>query len=181
MSKDRRFVGKFADQHQLQDAYCDKIAMGLTPAQARQDLELAATTINEALNPNSPRFCPEFLAKVEEAREEARDRLRQEIWSRAVEGQEQDLVYKGQRTNETITVKSDSLLLALAKSVLPEFTDRQVVETRNVNLELGAGQEAIAELPAEGRDILRKLLDMTEKRPGKDEVIVVERQDVEDA
>ena len=58
MAKDRRFVGPFKDNHQLQDAYCDKIAMGLTPAQARKDLELAPTTINEALNPNSPTFLP---------------------------------------------------------------------------------------------------------------------------
>ena len=181
MAKDRRFVGPFKDNHQIQDAYCDKIAMGLTPAQARKDLELAATTVNEALNPNSPRFCPEFLAKVEEAREEARDRLRQELWTRAVEGTEQELVYKGEKTGDSIVVKSDQILLALGRSLLPEMTDRQVVETRNVNMELGAGQEAIAELPAEGRDILRKLLDMTEKKGGKDEVIVVERQDVEDA
>ena len=173
-------MGTFASNRQLQDAYCDKLAMGLTPAQARQDLELAATTVNEALNPNSPRFCPDFLAKVEEAREEARDRLRQELWSRAIDGQEQELVYKGMKTNETITVKSDQILLALAKATLPEHRDKQIVETRNVNLELGAGQEAIAELPPEGRDILRKLLDMTEKKGTKDEVIVVERQEVED-
>ena len=180
MAKDRRFVGTFASNRQLQDAYCDKIAMGLTPAQARKDLELAPTTINEALNPNSPRFCPGFLAKVEEAREEARDRLRQELWSRAIEGQEQELVYRGERTGDSIVVKSDQILLALGKALLPEMTDKSVVETRNVNLELGAGQEALAQLPAEGRDILRKLLDMTEKKGTKDEVIVVERQDVED-
>jgi len=174
-------VGKFADNHQLQDAYADKIAMGMTPAQARKDLELAPTTVNEALNPASPRFCPGFLAKVEDAREEARDRLRQELWTRAIDGQEQELVFRGERTGDSITVKSDQILLALGRAILPEMTERSVVETRNMNVELAAGQEAIAELPPEGRDILRQLLDLTEKKGDKDEVIVVERQEVEDA
>ena len=181
MAKEKRFVGDWADQHQLHDQYADLIASGLTRAQARERLELATTTINEALNPASPRYVASFAQKVEDARQEYHDRIRQEIWDRAINGQEQQLSYRGEVTGDSIVVKSDSLLLALAKAQLPEFTDRQVIEQRSVNMELTAGQEAIAELPAEGRDILRKLLDMTEKKGGKDEVIVVERKEVEDA
>ena len=52
-----------------------------------------------------------------------------------------------------------SLLLAMAKANLPEYTDRQIVESRNVNMELGT--QKLSELPPEARDMLRQLLDMS--------------------
>lgn len=64
------------------------------------------------------------------AKEDAKDRVRAEIWRRGVTGWDEDGVRK----------HSDTLLIFLAKSMMPEFRDRIDIfaEVRRVAIEDGA-------------------------------------------
>lgn len=167
----------------LQRAFADVVAMTGSRREAIKRLELTPAVYN-CLNPNNSRYNEEFAAMVLEAELEYKDKIRQEIHRRAVEGDEQELVYKGEKTGDTIRVKSDSLLLAMAKANLPEYTDRQIVESRNVNMELGT--QKLAELPPEARDMLRQLLDMSANTkkiavdPATGDLLSVERVEPEE-
>jgi len=69
----------------------------------------------------------EFQEKVDEAMQDYRELISQAIHSRAIEGIEKTIYYKGEECG-TETVYSDSLLLAHAKRHMPEYRDKSTVD-----------------------------------------------------
>ena len=74
---------------------------------------------------------PEFLEALEEAKLVYADRLEHELLTRAVEGTEKGVWYKGQRVGSE-TETHDSLLLAAVRARKPEYR-----EGRDTNVHVG--------------------------------------------
>lgn len=104
------------------------IAAGWTKNAAAAAVRPAATgpraglsTVQAALDRE-----PDFAARFEEAREAFRNGLIQEAVRRGVTGVEEPLSYKGKLTGDTITKKSDAVLLKLLQANFPEFASQTV-------------------------------------------------------
>lgn len=80
----------------------------------------------------------EFALRWNQARAAADDAIRSEIHRRAIIGLDKP-VYQGGRQVGTIREYSDTLLIFLAKSRMPEFRDKQQIEhTGEISLSLKA-------------------------------------------
>lgn len=82
-----------------------------------------------------------FLFRYNEAKETAKDAIREEIYRRGHDGYDED-VYQLAKHAGTIHKYSDSLLMFHAKALMPEYREKQTIE-QNINLtictEWGAG------------------------------------------
>jgi hypothetical protein len=85
---------------------------------------------------------PDYQAAFEEAREDLRDLIREEVRRRAIDGWGEPIVYRGEIARDskgrplTITKYSDRMLELLAKATCPEYRDKHEIT--------GAGSEPLA-------------------------------------
>lgn len=126
---------------------------------------------------------PEFREAFEEAHHVFRSQLVKEAYRRGVAGVDEPIFNRGRRAldvhpedlekpeNEqrlvpaSIKRYSDSLLHALLKANLPEFTDKQIVQS----IDAGAGnKDAIADLPPDKLEKLQKFLEKLQEDTGED-------------
>ena len=147
------YIGRFADQEHLHDEIADIVAVGGDINTACRELGLGASTVRSALNPNSKSFCPSFLEKYNEAKQEWTQQLKVEATRRAVEGYEESVFFQGVEVGKQRKY-SDTLLLALLKASSPEFRDRTEVVNINGNVDLNE----LADMTSEQRDQLEQLL-----------------------
>jgi hypothetical protein len=114
---------------------------------------------------------PRFASDVEGAMQAFRDGLIQEAYRRAVLGTRKPIYFQGVRAKDTledgtivnaaITEYDTPLLILLLKRHCPEFKEKQVVENRNVNVDMGLAD--MEKMSAEQRAKLRELLEMEDK------------------
>jgi hypothetical protein len=114
---------------------------------------------------------PDFLELFEETMEVYREQLVAEVHRRAVEGTLKPVFFQGRRAfdrdadgqeiDASIREYDTALLIMLVKRHCPEFREKQVVENRNVNMDMGL--KDIEELSEEERQKLRELLELKGK------------------
>lgn len=126
---------------------------------------------------------PEFREAFEEAHHVFRSQLVKEAYRRGVTGVDEPIFNRGRRALDvhpedihkpedqqrlvpaSIKRYSDSLLHALLKANLPEFTDKQIVQS----VDAAAGdQAAISDLPPEKLEKLQKFLEKLQEDTGED-------------
>tara|TARA_R110000796_G_scaffold64044_1_gene148208 strand:+ start:648 stop:1220 length:573 start_codon:yes stop_codon:yes gene_type:complete len=110
---------------------------------------------------------PEFLADVEGALEEYRNLLVSEAHRRGVEGIRKPVFFQGKRAWDVdddgdpipafVEEYDSALLLALLKRWIPEFKEKQIVENRNLNVDMGLAD--LEELTLDQQEKLRELLE----------------------
>ena len=93
---------------------------------------------------------PEFARAWEMMKEEYRDVIRSEVHRRAF-GWDEPLHHQGRLTGETVPAYSDRMLLALAKSRLPEMRERVEVEV--------TGEVAVTDVREKFLDRLEQIRD----------------------
>lgn len=114
---------------------------------------------------------PEFREMFEEAMETYREQLVAEVHRRAVDGTLKPVFFqgrrafdrddKGQEIDASIREYDTALLIMLVKRHCPEFREKQVVESHNVNMDMGL--KDIEEMTPEERAKLRELLELKGK------------------
>lgn len=112
----------------------------------------------------------EFRANVEGAMEEYRHILVSEAHRRGVQGTKKPVFFQGKRAWDVdedgepipafVREYDTPLLIALLKRWCPEFKDKQIVENRNLNVDMGLAD--LETLSPEQQVKLRELLDMEE-------------------
>lgn len=116
---------------------------------------------------------PRFAANVEGAMEEYRYILIAEAHRRGVEGTKKPIFFQGKRVTDGedeegnpipafIREYDTPLLIALLKRWCPEFKDKQIVENRNLNVDMGLAD--LESLTPEQQAKLRELLDMEDEQ-----------------
>ncbi len=115
---------------------------------------------------------PVFRDDVEGALEEYRHILTSEAHRRAIEGVKKPIYFQGKRVFDEdedgdpipafIKEYDTTLLLALMKRWIPEFKDKQIVETRNLNVDMGMAD--LENLSPEQREKLEALLNAQEEK-----------------
>ena len=113
---------------------------------------------------------PEFRADYDGAMEEYAHILVSEAHRRGVVGTKKPVFFQGKRAWDVdedgepipafVREYDTPLLLALLKRWVPEFKDKQIVETRNLNVDMGLAD--LETLSPEQQEKLRELLDMDE-------------------
>ena len=88
-----------------------------------------------------------FSFAFNQAKEDANDVLRSEIYRRAVEGYTEQVVVAGKV--QTVRKYSDTLLIFLSKARMPEFREKQ---TLDVNTTMKAVEIYKVRIPDNGRD-----------------------------
>jgi hypothetical protein len=110
----------------------------------------------------------DFHFAYNQAKEDAKDVLRAEIYRRAVEGWEED-VYQLAKFAGTVRKYDTTLLIFHAKMLMPEYRDKQQVDLHtNSTKDLQAVQEAIAQAlspyPEAGIAVAAALAEMEKAR-----------------
>ena len=146
-------------------AFCEALE-----GEARGQREAAARVVgvHRATVTRHNKDDPEFAADVEGAMQAFRDGLIAEAFRRAVTGTRKPVYFQGTRAkdidaegkvvNAAITEYDTPLLIMLIKRHCPEFKEKQVVENRNVNVDMGLAD--MDKMSDEQRAKLRELLDM---------------------
>lgn len=117
---------------------------------------------------------PQFKEDLDGAMEEYRNILVQEAHRRGVEGVKKPLYFQGRRVFDVdedgdpipafVREYDTTLLMALMKRWIPEFRDKQVVENRNLNVDMGVAD--LEQLSPEQREKIEELLALEEEPEG---------------
>lgn len=75
----------------------------------------------------------EFAAAVQEAEDDFVDSILAEAYKRGIEGIEEPLSYKGHLTGDTVTKKSDAVLLKLLEAKVPGFSKRLDIDHQHTH------------------------------------------------
>ena len=154
-------------------AYCK----ALIEAEGNREMAAKKVGVHRATVTRHIKEDPQFAADIEGAMEEFRYILTSEAFRRGVRGTKEPVFFQGRRARDVdengeecyaFVRKYDTpLLLALIKRWCPEFKDKQIVENRNVNVDMGLAD--LETLSPEQQSKLRELLDMEDELDGESE------------
>ncbi len=121
---------------------------------------------------NLRRKSPAFAYLLESAAFEAKDHLEYVAYKRAVEGWEEDIVFMGRKTGDTVKKVDNKLLLELLRAAKPEKFSSKSEKDININITNNISAEQAHEL------LLKKLSGLQEKPINQDPVIEGEFSEV---
>lgn len=153
-------------------AYCE----ALIEAEGNREVAAKKVGVHRATVTRHIKEDPEFRADVEGAMEEFRHILTSEAFRRGVKGTKKPVFFQGRRAVDVdengeecyafVREYDTPLLIALLKRWVPEFKDKQIVENRNLNVDMGLAD--LESLSPEQREKLEELL-ATEEEPADGE------------
>ena len=134
-----------------QTRFLDSVAKHGRTIDAAFEISINLSTIDKHKKSN-----PAFAQALADARLRWVAKIEAEIKHRAMDGEIEHIRYKGEIVG-TKRIKSDQLLLALARKYDPAFRERQTVETVHSG-GFAVGLEDLGTLPKEDRDALEEIL-----------------------